>query len=322
MPYWEWLKADRRTVLALYGRSRHGDHVDYPNWPALSALKIESVLDAFIGEWPKLELKSNNINEDSDEENAYRYLTEVVWSLSVDDPDASLPVIERLLVDRRYISMQKDLKSIRAAQIRKKALRNFEPPSPSKVVGMLDKCEVVTVEGLRALLIDELLAYQADLNGSETTSKDVFYKNFAKGERIVEVPAALRVADRLRLLLKSQGITVEPEKQMKAATRCDITCTKMIDNVRKLLVVEVKGQWHKELYTAAVAQLHERYSIHPDAEQQGVYLVLWFGPDEKVAGLKNTAITSAHELKKCIQAQMPTELRALVDVFVLDVSKV
>ena len=177
---------------------------------------------------------------------------------------------------------------------------------------MLDKSEIVTVEGLRALLIDELTAYQADLDGSETTSKDVFYKDFQKGERLGEVPAALRIADRFRLLLKGQGIVVEPEKQMQAATRCDITFTKMIDSVRKLLVVEVKGQWHKELYSAAAAQLHERYSIHPDAANQGIYLALWFGPDEKVAGLKNTAITSAQGLKESIQNQMPTELSSLV----------
>ncbi|MEP3347739.1 MAG: hypothetical protein ABJN34_05145 [Litoreibacter sp.] len=86
-------------------------------------------------------------------------------------------------------------------------------------------------------------------------------------------------------------------------------------------MVEVKGQWHKELYTAAAAQLHERYSIHPDAANQGIYLALWFGPDEKVAALKNTEITSAQGLKESIQKQMPTELIPVIDVFVLDVSK-
>ena len=62
----------------------------------------------------------------------------------------------------------------------------------------------------------------------------------------------------------------------------------MIDGKRRLLVTEVKGQWHNKLYTAAAAQLHERYSIHPDAEQQGIFLVIWFGVDEKVAGRKKT----------------------------------
>jgi hypothetical protein len=139
------------------------------------------------------------------------------------------------------------MKNILAGLERQKALREFGPPSPSKVVAMLDKSEIVTVKGLRALLIDELTAYQADLDRSEATSKDVFYKDFQKSERLGEVPAALRIADRFRLLLKGQDVVVEPEKQMRAATRYDITFTKLIDSVRKLPVVEVKGQWHKEL---------------------------------------------------------------------------
>lgn len=54
-----------------------------------------------------------------------------------------------------------------------------------------------------------------------------------------------------------------------------------------MLVVEVKGQWNSELFTAAQMQRADRYAVHPTAEEQGVYLVLWFGVDEKIAGLKN-----------------------------------
>ncbi len=107
---------------------------------------------------------------------------------------------------------------------------------------------------------------------------------------------------------------------MKSENRTDFTATKIIGGKRRLLVVEVKGQWHKELYAAASAQLYDRYSIHPDAEQQGVYLVIWFGGDELVANKKNTTINSALELKTSIEQTLPPELVGLIDVFVLDVS--
>ena len=81
----------------------------------------------------------------------------------------------------------------------------------------------------------------------------------------------------------------------------------------------VKG--HRELYTAASAHLDERYSIHPDAEQQGIFLAIWFAGNEKVAGRKRHSITSAQELKSSIESRLPQELTGLVDVFVLDVSK-
>ncbi len=56
-----------------------------------------------------------------------------------------------------------------------------------------------------------------------------------------------------------------------------------------------------EIYSAASAQFYDRYSIHPDAEKQGVFLVIWFGKHEKIAGLKNCEITSAQELKESIE---------------------
>lgn len=88
-----------------------------------------------------------------------------------------------------------------------------------------------------------------------------------------------------------------------------------------MLVTEVKGQWHKDLYTAAANQLSRLYSIHPDAEKQGIFIAIWFGVDEKVADCKVHGIGSAQELRTSIETTLPQALRGLIDVFVLDVSK-
>lgn len=108
---------------------------------------------------------------------------------------------------------------------------------------------------------------------------------------------------------------------MKGQNRSDFTASKLIGGRRRLLVTEVKGQWHRELYSAASAQLYDRYSIHPDAEQQGIFLVIWFGESETVAGRKTHGIKTAQELKIGIEAVLPADLRGLIDVFVLDVSR-
>ena len=71
----------------------------------------------------------------------------------------------------------------------------------------------------------------------------------------------------------------------------------------------------------ASAQLYDRYSIHPDAEHQGIFLVIWFGANEEVAGRKRHGIESAQMLKIDIEAKLPAELLGLIDVFVLDVSR-
>jgi hypothetical protein len=245
-------------------------------------------------------------------------LTDVIWSINSDDADNAIPVLERLLVDPRFADLHNNLKSIHASQVRKKALRDFEPPTPQEIVNQLDRDAVVTVESLRQLVIQELQDFQKDIDGGEFNSAHRFYE---KGERLDEVRSTEIIAERLNLRLEPQGISVTPEHQLKDAKRSDFTVTKMINGTRRLLVTEVKGQWHDELYTAASAQLHERYSIHPDAEQQGIFLAIWFGVDEKVAGRKIHDIGSAQELRISIEAALPQALRGLIDVFVLDVSR-
>lgn len=85
-------------------------------------------------------------------------------------------------------------------------------------------------------------------------------------------------------------------------------------------MAEVKGQWNKEIYTAAEEQLFKRYSITPGAGLQGIYIALWFGKQEKVANCKRHNIESAGELKKAITEKLSDELQKQIDVFVLDLA--
>lgn len=313
--YWDWLKRDKDTVLLFYKFSSSINRSEYPSWPALSAGKAYEVLDAFIERWPKVDLPSGWGSDSPKDEKAYRFLKDLLWSFSTDDGHL---YIKLLLANSRFSDFHMDLQSINASLIRKRALRDFTPPLPQEIIKLLDGNEVVTVEGLRKLVLYELHRYQQDINGGEFNSVERFYE---KGERLDEVRSTEIIAERIKLRLEPKNITVTPEHQLKERNRSDFTVTKMIGGQRRLLVTEVKGQWHRELYTAASAQLYDRYSIHPDAEQQGIFLVIWFGVDEVVAGRRNHGIESAEMLKTDIEEKLPAELLGLIDVFVLDVSR-
>ena len=200
---------------------------------------------------------------------------------------------------------------------RKQALRDFEPPSAYEITSMLDCDTVATVEGMRQLVIDELSKLQSDIDGGEFNTADRFY---AGGKRLDEAACTRIIAERLHLLFQHKNITVTPEHHLKHDKRCDFTIAKVLSGQRRLLVTEVKGQWHPRLYEAASNQLNDLYAIHTDAERQGVYLVLWYGKGEKVAGKIRHEIRDAKELKTKIESALPTEIRGLIDVFVLDFS--
>lgn len=316
--YWAWLKSDKDNLLCFYERSERMSRSEHRAWPELTSIKIEAILDAFIEQWPHVDLPDHWDSDSPEEEKAYRFLTNLIWSIESDIPDNALPVLGRLLNAPRFTTLHKELQSIHAAQIRKKALRDFEPPTPDEIVQHLDCESVVTVEDLRQLVLQELQDFQKAIDGGEFNSADRFYE---KNDRLDEVKSTEIIAERLNLRLQPQGITITPEHQLKGKNRSDFTASKLIGGRRRLLVTEVKGQWHRELYSAASAQLYDRYSIHPDAEQQGIFLVIWFGESETVAGRKTHGIKTAQELKIGIEAVLPADLRGLIDVFVLDVSR-
>lgn len=316
--YWAQLKSSKDNLLHFYERSGRMNRSEHRAWPELSSIKVEAILDAFFEQWPRVELQSHWGSDSPKEEKAYRFLTDLIWSIESDIPDNAIPVLGRLLTDPRFTSQHKELQSIYAGHVRKKALRDFEPPTPDEIVQHLDCNLVVTVESLRQLVLQELDDFQKSIDGGEFNSADRFYE---KNEHLDEVKSTEIIAERLNLRLQPQGISITPEHQLKGKNRSDFTASKLIGGKRRLLVTEVKGQWHRELYSAASAQLHDSYAIHPDAEQQGIFLVVWFGESETVAGRKKHGIKTAQDLKISIEAALPTYIHSLIDIFVLDVSR-
>jgi hypothetical protein len=322
-PYWNWLTDDKNSVFLLNERSSRMNRSDHPYWPALKSHKVGAILNEFFDQWPKVHLPSNWGTGSPAGETAYRFLKDIIWSIGSDSPDEAISVLHQLLTDPRYIDIHIPLKSIQAEQLRKKALRDFEPPTPTKIVDLLDNNAVVSVEGLRQLILLKLIGYQKDIDGGEFNAANRFYTKDTNGDyiRLGEVESVEIIAERLDLLLSPESIVITSEHQTKNQNRIDITAAKVINGKRRLLVVEAKGQWHPDLYSAATTQLYERYSVHPDAEQQGIYLVIWFGPNQKIANRRKHSIASALELKKSIEDTLPPELKGFIDVFVLDVSR-
>ncbi|MBN2990736.1 hypothetical protein JWR97_03935 [Pseudomonas cedrina subsp. fulgida] len=315
-PQWQWLQTDSEAIFDLCKRSSRYGYRSH-GWPSLTALKAKAVLDAYVERWPSVDLPDHWGSDSPNAEIAYRHIRDLVWSFNSFDPEHALVPLMELIADPRFNGLHKDLSSIYSDQLRKRSLQNYEAPSPKQISDLLDFDSIATVEGLRQCIIDELHDFQRAICGGEFNSGARFFES---GKHLNENPCTLIIAERLSLKLLPKGIIITPEHHLKDDKRSDFSASKFINGKRRLLVTEVKGQWHPELYTAAKCQLHQRYSIHPDAEYQGVFLVLWFGAGLPIAGLKTSGIGSAEELKVSIQTSLPFELHGLIDIFVLDLS--
>ena len=315
---WEDLKTDPKTIFALEHRlgRLHSDQNDAR--PPMTANQVFQIMDAYVDVWSKVPLPSSWGTGDPEDETAYRFLRDCIWMIAEDMPDRRIPVLDRMIADPRFADFREAALTLRAEASRKMALQDFRAPHPSEINNLLDKGEVASVEDLRALMVEELGEVQKWLDGSETNPLDAFYSG---GKRVDENTARNRIVDRLQGRMTVLGLSVVIERHMSGGNRCDITASATIEGTNRLLVTEVKGQWNDELYTAASAQLDQRYAIHPDAAKQGVYLALWYGNGEKIAARSDLTITTAAELKDRIVVRMPEELRSRVDVVVLDLSR-
>ena len=322
-PYWNLLKGDKNSLLLFNNHSGQLARVDYSSCPELTSHKVAAILLAFFHQWPKVTLPSSYGTMSPAGETAYRFLKDIIWTIGNDSPDEAVSALNTLLDTQFLADIHMPLKTIHAEQLRRKALINFKPPNSTQVVDLLDNNAVVTVGGLRSLVLSELINYQNDIHGGEFNQADRFYTKNKDGADIHlgELPSCEIIADRLNGVLRPQSITITNEHQTQKRNRIDITAAKVISGERRLLVIEAKGQWHKELYSAAKSQLFDRYSAHPDAAHQGIYLVIWFGANEKVANTKRHKITSASELKVSLEDTLPPELKGVIDIFVLDVSR-
>ncbi|WP_299919614.1 hypothetical protein [uncultured Roseobacter sp.] len=313
---WDYMIRDPNLVFWLErrrDRGRQGDDI----WSTLSAEKIEQLQLAYRPHWPVVPLPSSWGTGSPRGETAYRYLRDSVWQIGREEPNAALPVIERLLAEDIMAPSYNDLRSIRAELRRRSALASVRP-GPADVARFIDAGLPASVEQTRALVKELFQELQREILAGHTGLRDQFYDG---GGRLNEVRGMARIAAWLRPRLAPLDIHDVIEHQLAERNRCDLTATRMVNGAPRMLVIEGKGQWHRDLFGAAATQLADRYTMHPDADEQGVYLVLWYGSDEVVAGSGQYEFQSAADLWVAIEARLPDDLRGRIDVHILDLSQ-
>ena len=115
------------------------------------------------------------------------------------------------------------------------------------------------------------------------------------------------------------SVRFEPEMHMPGRTRADIAAIRNMIG----LPVEIKGQWHRDVWDAACDQLDAKYTRDWHAEGRGAYIVLWFG---NVQGKQLVRHPDGSEppntpeaLRQMLIDRIPEARRSRIDVFVIDV---
>ena len=113
-----------------------------------------------------------------------------------------------------------------------------------------------------------------------------------------------------------QGVDAQPEGQYANDKRADIRVFYAGFNVP----VEVKKNSHPKLWSAIHEQLIAKYTIDPDTDGYGIYLVFWFGKEYTRTPHEDGYPDNAKEMEQWLEDSLSPEEARKISVCVIDVS--
>jgi hypothetical protein len=213
------------------------------------------------------------------------------------------------------------IRHMAAEQRQKRAEEDFCAVTPAQLGELLADGPPANIEDLKSLVREEIDIAQKKLLGEDIDQVRDFWTDTG-------VPRdENRCRDRLAAIIGPELARYD----ILRITEADMPMTKRADLAYARnplqLPMEVKGQWHNDVWDAASGQLDVKYLVDWRSEQRGIYCVLWFGdvPSASKRRLKphpdgRPAPTSGAAMRDMLIERIPDARRALIDVEVLDLS--
>ena len=283
---------------------------------------LEFLIETFISDWSNnREFLPVGSNDEESTSTTSEFIREIIGSLG--KTSDGLDILEEIKKKSGFAAYEHYARNV-IVRAKRKFTEEQQPVSLEGVRNILLSGKSATIDDLQVIVMEVLEDAQDEILTGQTDGYEVFwqgdtshYENYCRD----------RLIDKLDPLLGQYSIRVHKEGPMSRERRCDILC---IFNGHDL-PIEIKGQWHPNLWTAAQEQLEKNYSSGYRSQGHGIYLVLWFGYEIE-AKKKPARIPKDHTLHGNEPALADEMLNLLenyhkgptsdkICFFVLDVSK-
>ncbi|SDG37920.1 NACHT domain-containing protein [Sulfitobacter delicatus] len=295
-------------------RSRFGRRHDERAPAPLSPVQLSWIIRNFRRTWKYVSHPVGSTMGNTNAWDATEYLTSLINRLGGQTTSDAVRELSSLH-DEAKDGYTAHIKRTRAEQAQKVVEESFTPPSITELKAILVDGPPRSMAQLQAVMCEELAVIQKKIRSHPVDWHKDFYENAnPKDEEACRDTILKMLGD------YPSGILCEPEGHLADDKRADIKCT--IGNL--MLPIEIKGQWHKDLWGAADTQLDRLYSADWRAERRGIYLVLWFGArvpkNKKLKGPKRGLDTpsSASELQDALIQNSECAKQGNIEVIVVD----
>ena len=255
---------------------------------------------------------------------AANFVRSLIDQIASNSTEQATSLLTKVLARDDLNSYAEHLKHALASQRARRRDTEYVQPDWRQTIAALFQNVPANVSDLHALLLDQLRDIKQQIASSNTDIYKRFWNEDQYGR--VETPKSEEscrdiLVDMLRQRLQPLGVIVEPEGHMIGDKRADISITLL----RQKIPVELKRDYHPDVWSAAESQLERFYARDPDASGYGIYGVFWFGRKRKRAipappqGQRRPE--TADGMESLLRSILPEVKGAKIGILVLDVSE-
>lgn len=285
----------------------------------VTAEQLAWIVSTFREPWPNVSHPIGVTSGDMNSWDAGELLRWAIVTLAGDTSEEAMDCLAALRSGKQD-SYSDLIRHSAAQQRRARNEANFAPVTAERIAAMACNKPPASIDDLHAMLLDSLASVQAKLQGSETNPLAAFYSS--DGTPHGENYCRDRLVEWLQRELP-RGVSQATEPRMPSDKRSDIAFV----SGDSLVPVEIKAQWHSNVWDAAIDQLDRFYTKEWRAAGRGIYVVLWFGdvtaPAKRLTRPPEGAppVRSAAELRVALQLRIPEARRGQLAVVVIDLAR-
>lgn len=243
----------------------------------------------------------------------------LVRCLATSSTDTASDALNSLLADSSLSLWRSQLSWSRDSQLAIRRDAHYHHPDIALVCETLNGGTPANPDDLAALVVDRLQEIAVQIRDGNTDGWKKYWNVDSDGRPTNPRPennCRDTLLDDLHHRLPDE-VDAQPEGQYANDKRSDIRIACRNFHVP----VEIKKDWHRDVWSALQNQLIERYTRDPDTGGYGIYLVFWFGKTKTPPPPSGVRPTDTKDMKEKLEATLSPDQARKISVCVIDVSR-